>query len=195
MTFLNILNAFCWTTKKTHFFLQKINNFHLVIVVTAKRVQKGCFCYKTSIENRWEINFVSIHFLGMTYESSPELEHITPAPSLPAQLSFPFPRWGHSSREDSYPRQRTSSIANVLETGPNWDFVVGCPEAYPSILTNIWFFQGKVRQTCKLQLHCRRHVHRHRRAGHPRRCFLHGVQILQPVLRLRFWYHLVLEFS
>ena len=135
------------------------------------------FCYKTSNENGWEIKFCSFPRHDI-YESSPELEHITPAPSLPAQLSFPFPRWGHSSREDSYPRQRTSSIANVLETGPNWDFVVGCPEAYPSILTNIWFFQGKVRQTCKLQLHCRRHVHRHRRAGHPRRCFLHGVQIL-----------------
>ena len=57
---------------------------------------------------------------------------MTPAPSFESQLSWV--RCGQSRMEVSLPKHSTSSIAKVSGTKPNRDWMVGCPEAYPSIL-------------------------------------------------------------
>ena len=69
---------------------------------------------------------------------------MTPAPSYPSQLSTV--RWGQSRKDISLPVHFTSSIPNVLETDPNWEFAVGCPIEYPSILGKFlsWFWIDKI---------------------------------------------------
>ena len=55
----------------------------------------------------------------------PVFEQMTPAPSYEPQSSTV--RWGQSRRDVSLPVHCTSSIAKVLETGPNWECEVFCP--------------------------------------------------------------------
>ena len=59
-------------------------------------------------------------------------EQMTPAPSSGPQSSFV--RCGQSRRDDSLPLHSTLSIAKRSGTAPKRDWMVCCPERYPSIL-------------------------------------------------------------